>query len=323
MKGTMTAGIIGLGSVGRAVALAVLQRGSASELVLVNRNRKVSEAIALDMGYGAPLSATRRVRAGNYDALAGAGIVVITAGANEKTGGATDRQDPAGRLRLLDQNIRVMHDIVPPLVAAAPEAVILVATDPPDPLADVVRVLAPRAKVVSTGTWLDSLRFRTHLAEAFGVNPRSVEANVLGEHGKSEVLHWSGAAIAGVPWKDLAAQRGIEERSLKERVDSAVRLANINIIEGIGASQYGIGIVIARLIEAVLRDEKLAVPVGFYHSEHGVTFSLPSIVGAAGVEGVLAPWLDAREQDALARSIATLQDALARSQATLSGAEAS
>ena len=322
MKGTMTAGIVGLGSVGRAVALAVLQRGSASELVLVNRNRKVSEAIALDMGYGAPLSATRRVRAGNYDALAGAGIVVITAGVNEKTGGATDRQDPAGRLRLLDQNIRVMHDIVPPLVAAAPEAVILVATDPPDPLADVVRVLAPRAKVVSTGTWLDSLRFRTHLAEAFGVNPRSVEANVLGEHGKSEVLHWSGAAIAGVPWKDLAAQRGIEERSLKERVDSAVRLANINIIEGIGASQYGIGIVIARLIEAVLRDEKLAVPVGFYHSEHGVTFSLPSIVGAAGVEGVLAPWLDAREQDALARSIATLQDALARSQATLSGAEA-
>jgi len=318
----MKAGIIGMGSVGRAAALAALQRGSANELVLVNRNAKVSEAVALDLGYGAPLSATRRVRSGDYDALAGARIVVITAGVNEKTGGATDRQDPAGRLRLLDQNIRVMHDIVPPLVAAAPEAIILVATDPPDPLADVVRVLAPGAKVVSTGTWLDSLRFRIHLAEAFGVNPQSVEANVLGEHGKSEVLHWSGATIAGVPWKDLAAQRGIEERSLKERVDGAVRLANINIIEGIGASQYGIGIVIARLIEAVLRDEKLAVPVGFYHPEHGVTFSLPSIIGFAGVEGVLAPRLDEPEQDALARSIATLQDALARSQATLSGAGA-
>src|SRR3954447_24049042 len=318
----MKAGIIGMGSVGRAAALAALQRGSANELVLVNRNAKVSEAVALDLGYGALLSATRRVRSGDYDALAGARIVVITAGVNEKTGGATDRQDPAGRLRLLDQNIRVMHDIVPPLVAAAPGAVILVATDPPDPLADVVRVLAPRAKVVSTGTWLDSLRFRTHLAEAFGVNPRCVEANVLGEHGKSEVLHWSGAAIAGVPWKDLAAQRGIEERSLKERVDGAVRLANINIIEGIGASQYGIGIVIARLIEAVLRDEKLAVPVGFYHPEHGVTFSLPSIIGFAGVEGVLAPRLDGPEQDALAHSIATLQDALARSRATASGAGA-
>jgi len=318
----MKAGIIGMGSVGRAAALAALQRGSANELVLVNRNAKVSEAVALDLGYGALLSATRRVRSGDYDALAGARIVVITAGVNEKTGGATDRQDPAGRLRLLDQNIRVMHDIVPPVAAAAPEAIILVATDPPDPLADVVRVLAPCAKVVSTGTWLDSLRFRIHLAEAFGVNPQSVEANVLGEHGKSEVLHWSGATIAGVLWKDLAAQRGIEERSLKERVDGAVRLANINIIEGIGASQYGIGIVIARLIEAVLRDEKLAVPVGFYHPEHGVTFSLPSIIGFAGVEGVLAPRLDEPEQDALARSIATLQDALARSQATLSGAGA-
>ena len=158
--------------------------------------------------------------------------------------------------------------------------------------------MAPHAKVLSTGTWLDSLRFRSHLADALGVNPRSVEANVLGEHGKSEVLHWSGAAVAGVPWRDLAAQRAIAESSLKERVDSAVRLANINIIEGIGASQYGIGIVIARLIEAVLRNEKLVAPVGSYHSEDGVTFSLPSIIGVRGVEGVLVPRLDARRSRA-------------------------
>ena len=314
----MKAGIVGMGAVGRAAALAASQRGSASELVLVNRNPKVSEAVALDLSYGAPLSATEIVRAGDYDALAGAGIVVITAGVNEKAGGATDREDPAGRLRLLDRNIQVMQDVVPPILAAAPDAVVLVATDPPDPLADIVRLLAPHAKVLSTGTWLDSLRFRSHLADALGVNPRSVEANVLGEHGKSEVLHWSGAAVAGVPWRDLAAQRAIAESSLKERVDSAVRLANINIIEGIGASQYGIGIVIARLIEAVLRNEKLVAPVGSYHSEDGVTFSLPSIIGVRGVEGVLVPRLDADEQGALARSIATLRDALAHSQANLS-----
>jgi L-lactate dehydrogenase len=309
----MKAGIVGLGAVGRAAALAALQRGSASDLVLVNRNARVSEAVALDMGYGAPLSATRTVRAGDYDGLAGAGIVVITAGVNEKTGGATDRQDSAGRLRLLNQNIGVMHDVVLPVVAAAPEAVILIASDPPDPLADVARFLAPGAKVFSTGTWLDSLRFRVHLAEVLGVNPRSVQADVFGEHGKSEVLHWSGAAVAGVPWRDAAAQRGIEERSVRDRVDGAVRLANINIIEGIGASQYGIGIVIARLIEAVLRDEKLVVPVGSHHKEHGVTFSLPSLIGRTGVEGVLTPRLDAQEQDALACSIATLQHSLSRS----------
>jgi L-lactate dehydrogenase len=256
-----------------------------------------------------------RIRAGDYSALRGAGIVVVAAGVNEQAGRATDRQDPAGRLRLLDQNVRVMQEVIPPLVAAAPEAVVLMATDPPDPLTDVVRALAPGAKVFSTGTLLDSLRFRVHLADPLGVDPRSVGADVFGEHGKSEVLHWSGAAIAGVPWKDVLAQRRLDEGSLKQRVDDAVRHANINIIEGIGASQYGIGIVIARLIEAVLRDEKLVVPVGVHHREHGVTFSLPSVVGAAGVESVLAPRLDAAEQEALARSIATLQDALARSEA--------
>src|ERR671933_920394 len=110
----MKAGIIGIGSVGRAAALAAMQRGSAAELVLVNRNPKVSEAVALDLGYGAPLSASTRIRAGDYGALRGAGTVVVTAGVNERAGGATDRQDSAGRLRLLDQNVRVMQDVVPP-----------------------------------------------------------------------------------------------------------------------------------------------------------------------------------------------------------------
>ena len=258
----MKAGIVGIGSVGRAAAIATLQRGSAQELILVNRNSNVSKAVALDMGYGAPLGTSTKICAGDYRQLAGAGIVVIAAGVNEKTGGATDRQDQSGRLRLLERNVQVMHDVVPPIVAEAPSAVILVATDPPDPLTDVVRDLAPGVKVFGTGTYLDSLRFRVHFAQALGVSPRSVQADVLGEHSKSEVLHWSGAAIGNVPWQDVVAQRGLNKQAIKARVDEAVRLANINIIEGIGASQYGIGIVIARLIEAVLRDEKLVAPVG-------------------------------------------------------------
>jgi L-lactate dehydrogenase len=312
----MKAGIIGIGSVGRAAALAAMQRGSASELVLVDRTAKVAEAVALDLGYGLPLGTPMRINAGDYAAFEGAGIVVVTAGVNEQAGGATDRNDPAGRLRLLDHNIRVMQDVIPRLVASAPGAVILIATDPPDPLTDVVRALAPNARVFSTGTFLDSLRFRTHLAQALAVNPSTVRADVLGEHGKSEVLHWSAAAIAGVPWKDVVAQRGIDEKGLKARVDDAVRHANINIIEGIGASQYGIGIVIARLIEGVVRDEKLVIPVGTHSREHGVTYSLPSVVGAAGVESVLAPRLDDEEQEALAKSISTLQEAIAQSEAS-------
>jgi L-lactate dehydrogenase len=292
-----------------------MQRGSATELVLLDRIRRVSEAVTLDLRYGAPLSPSMRIRAGDYGALEGAGIVVVTAGVNEQAGGATQPQDSAGRLRLLDENVRVMQDVIPPLAAAAANAVVLMATDPPDALADVALAHAPGMNVFSTGTLLDSLRFRVHLADALGVNPRTVQADVFGEHGKSEVLHWSGATVAGVPLKDVLAQRGLDERGLKTRVDEAVRLANINIIEGIGASQYGIGIVIARLIEAVMRDEKLVVPVGAHHDEHGVTFSLPSVVGAAGVESVLVPRLDPEEKESLARSIAMLKNALARSEA--------
>jgi L-lactate dehydrogenase len=306
----MKAGIIGMGTVGRAAALAAMQRGSAAELVLLNRHAELAEAVALDMSYGAPVSAPCCVRAGDYDDLAGAGIVVVTAGVNEKAGGATNRNDPAGRLRLLQQNVQVMRDIIPPLVAAAPDAVILVATDPPDALADVVRSLAPEAKIVSTGTWLDSLRFRTQLADAFGVDAKSIQADVLGEHGTSELLHWSGATIGGVPWTDLADAARADRQELRKRVENAVRFANINIIDATGASQYGIGIVIARIIEAVLGDEKLVVPIGSFQPEYGVTLSLPSVLGANGVEGVLKPRLDADEQQAFERSVSQLRNAL-------------
>jgi L-lactate dehydrogenase len=306
----MKAGIVGMGAVGRAAALAATQRRSASELILVNRHDEVSRAVALDLGYGTLISAPCRVSAGTHLDLAGAGIVVVAAGVNEKGGGATDRNDPQGRLRLLRQNAAIVRDIVPQLIEAAPEAVILMATDPPDLLADVVRIAAPQAKTVSTGTWLDSLRFRTHLAEAFGINPRSVQADVLGEHGVSEVLHWSGATVAGAPWKHVAGRRGFDERQLRKRVEDKVRFANINIIEGIGASQYGIGIVIARIIEAVLNDERIAVPIGSYHPQHEVTYSVPTVLGAGGSDHVIEPMLEPEEQSALDRSIATLREAL-------------
>ena len=306
----MKAGIVGMGAVGRAAALAAMQRRSASELILVNRHDEVSRAVALDLGYGTPISAPCRISAGTYSDLAGAGIVVVAAGVNERGGGATDRNDPQGRLRLLRENAAIVRDIVPQLVEAAPEAVILMASDPPDPLADVARMAAPQAKTVSTGTWLDSLRFRTHLAEAFAINPRSVKADVLGEHGVSEVLHWSGATVAGAPWKHVAGRRGFDQQQLRKRVEDQVRFANINIIEGIGASQYGIGIVIARIIEAVLNDEKIAVPIGSYHPQHEVTYSLPSVLGASGIQSVIEPMLEPQEQSALDRSIATLRTAL-------------
>src|ERR1700756_480116 len=143
MEAAVKIGIIGTGTVGCACAMAAVIRGSAREIVLVNRERKTAEAVATDMRSGTPLGPKVDIVDGDYDALEGAGIVLITVGVNEKTGGATDRNDPQGRLRLLDKNADIYRDVVPRIVRAEPKAALLVVSDPPDPLADVARETCP------------------------------------------------------------------------------------------------------------------------------------------------------------------------------------
>src|SRR5215468_7280391 len=143
----MKIGIVGTGNVGCACALAAAVRGSAREIVLVNRTRKTAEAVATDIRYGTPLGRKLDITDGDYGDLGGAEVVSITAGVNEKIGGATDRNDPQGRLRLLEKNAQIYRDIIPRIVNAAPRAVLLVVTDPPDPLADVARETSARSIV--------------------------------------------------------------------------------------------------------------------------------------------------------------------------------
>jgi L-lactate dehydrogenase len=308
----MKVGVIGAGGVGSACILALAMRAVAREIIVIDRTRARAKAVATDMRYGTPLSPRVAIRDGDYRDLAGAGLVMITAGVNEKSGGATDRSDPAGRLKLLDTNAAIYREMVPQIVAAAPEAVILVVTDPPDPLADLARRLAGHDGVLSTGTYLDSLRFRVHLAETLKVDPASVEAQVLGEHGTSEVFVWSGARIAGVPAADVFTQRGLSAEEMRRTVEQDVRYANITIIEGNNASQYGIGMVSARIAEMVLRDEAAVIPIGCYQESYGVTLSLPCVVGRSGVTARLEPRLSAEEQQALRRSAETLKKAVSR-----------
>jgi L-lactate dehydrogenase len=241
--------------------------------------------------------------------LKGADLVMITAGVNEKAGGATDRSDAEGRLRLLDANVSIYQEIVPQVVAAAPDAVLMVVTDPPDPLADLTRHLAKHDRVVSTGTVIDSLRFGVHLGERIGVNPASVEAMAIGEHGTSEVLLWSSATVAGLPIQEACQQCGESFEKVREAVERDVRYANITIIEGNNASQYGIGIVCARLAEAVLRDERSVFPVASYQAAYGVTLALPSVVGRGGVIRVLEPPMSVDERAQLQQSAERLQAA--------------
>jgi L-lactate dehydrogenase len=288
----MTVGIVGAGAVGTACLFAMALRGSAREIVLVNRNRAKARGAVTDLQYALALGPHVAIRDGDYADLGGAAVVAITAGINEKQGGATNRNDPAGRLRLLASNARAYREIVPQVVAAAPDAILLVVTDPPDALADVARALVRGGQVLSTGTLLDSLRLRFHLAQKLGLDARSVDAMVLGEHGTSQVYAWSAARVCGAPVIPGLVPRGQDAAAFKHEIEEAVRFANINIIEGTGASQLGIGVVTARIVEAIVRDERVVLPLGSYHRKYKVTMSLPSRIGRDGVTQVLEPALD-------------------------------
>jgi L-lactate dehydrogenase len=297
----MKVGIVGAGAVGTACMFAMALRGSAREIVLVNRDYERARGAVADLQYGAILAPAVSIRPGHYDDLRGAAIVMITAGANEKKGGATDRNDPAGRLRLLSANAIVYQDIVPRIVAAAPDALLLVITDPPDPLADVARRISGQDRVLSSGTFLDSLRFRFHLGKKLGVDPKSVEAQVIGEHGTSQVYLWSTARVAGTAIS--------QDDPLRKEIENDVRYANISIIEGTGASQLGIGVVAARIIEMIGRNEDAVVPIGSYQEKFGVTLSLPSRLGREGVTKVLMPALAEDEARGLDASTEVLRRA--------------
>ena len=298
----MKVGIVGAGAVGTSCMFAMALRGTAREIVLVNRNHERARGAVADLQYGAVLAPVTSLCAGKYEDLREAAVVLITAGVNEQAGGATDRSDPAGRLRLLGTNARIYRDIIPRVVAAAPDALLLVITDPPDPLADVARRIAGHGRVLSSGTLLDSLRFRFHLGQRLGVDPRSVDAQVIGEHGTSQVYLWSSASVAGSAFP--------QDDSFRREVEHEVRYANISIIEGTGASQLGIGVVAARIVEMIGRDEHVVAPIGSYQERFGVTLSLPSRVGRGGVTSIFMPVLAENEAQALDDSAAMLRRAL-------------
>ncbi|MEV7691571.1 lactate/malate family dehydrogenase [Streptomyces bungoensis] len=309
----MKIGIVGVGAVGSATALSLVERGGmCREIVLIDRNTARVDGVVADLRYAAPLSPTVDLRSGTYQDLAGAAVVVITAGVNEKAGGATDRSDPKGRLRLLETNAKVFADIVPQVVDVVPQAVLMVVTDPPDPLADLTRCLAGHDRVFSTGTLIDSLRFRVQLADRLQVRARDVQALVVGEHGTSEVLLWSSASVGGIPVTDLLARDGRSVDRIRTDVEDAIRYANITIIEGTGASQYGIGAVSARLVDAVLRDERAVLPVAAYSPARDVTLSLSSVLGAGGVQQMHEPAMTPEESQALDDSVGVLREAAQR-----------
>ncbi len=308
----MKLGIVGIGAVGTACAKSMLLRGSCNEIVLLDLNERRARGVANDLSHGEPLCPATRIRVGCYDDLVDAAVVVITAGINEQAGRAIDRGDNLGRLRLLPHNANIYRYIVPRIASVAKTATIIVVTDPPDPLADVARQFTTSNPILSTGTFLDTLRFRVQLARRLGCRANSVDALVIGEHGTSQVYVWSSARIGSQPVQERVILEGLDPTSFRTEIESAVKFANIDIIEGTGASQHGIGIVTARIVEAILRDEGLVAPVGVFQPQFGVTLSLPCMIAQGGVSKVVQPTLSAEETLALKASAAVIAEALAR-----------
>ena len=306
----MKVGIVGAGFVGAACAYSMALRGSCQEIALIDVNKQASRGRCNDLSDASGVSNHTRITAGGYIGLRGAPVVVVTAGINEKAGGATDRRDNLGRLRLLPHNAEVYADVIPQIAKVTPHATILVVTDPPDALADVARRYTRTNPIISTGTFLDTIRFRRQIALRLHCSAESVNAIVIGEHGNSKVYVWSSARVGTRSVIDMAQERGWSPKEFRKEVEVAVRHANIDIIEGTGASQLGIGAVTARITEAILRDEGLVEPVGVWNADWEVTLSLPAVIGRGGKPRVIDPSLTAEERSLLRASAKAIRKAL-------------
>jgi len=306
----MKIGIIGAGAVGSTAAFALVVRGLASEIVLVDQKAELARAQADDILHAVPFTAPVRVRADDYAALDGAGVVIVSAGAAQKPGET--------RLQLLERNASIFEPIVGGIVRHAPGAILVVATNPVDVITAVATRLAglPEGRVFGTGTMLDTARFRALIAAHVGVAPQSVHGYVLGEHGDSEVLAWSTADVGTLTLEAFAAQMGCPiDEGTRARIDDGVRRAAYSIIAGKGSTHFGIASGIARVVRAIRGDERAVLTVSMVTPEvegvRDVALSLPRIVGAGGVSRTFMPRLSPEEREALARSARLLQDASA------------
>ena len=304
----MKVGIVGSGFVGSAAANAIVLRSSASEVVLLDLNEKLAWAQAEDILHATPFAAPVRIAAGDYPELAGAKLVVLACGVNQKEG--------ESRLHLLERNAKVFESVVPKVLEHSPEVIFLVVSNPVDVMTQVVTKVSGLSpgRVIGSGTILDTARFRTLLGERLGVAAQSVHAYVLGEHGDSEVLIWSSARVGGVSLFDFAEQSGntIDE-DVKSRIDEGVRKAAYHIIEGKGATYYGIGAGVARIARAIRGDERAVLTVSTLIPEvegiQNVAISVPRVVGAEGVLAALPPVLCDEEHEALQESARILKEA--------------
>ncbi len=300
----MKVGIVGSGLVGATAAYALVMRGIGREIVLVDRNAERAQAEADDILHAVPFAHPMDVIAGDYADLADSRVVIITAGVSQRPGET--------RLQLLSRNAAILRQVVPAVLGHAPNAVLVVTTNPVDVMTHLAARFAaergvPSGRVIGSGTTLDTARFRALLGRHLGIDAQHVHAYVVGEHGDSEVLTWSLVTVGGIPLDDFCRQRTITlDAPVRLDIDRRVRRAAYSIIAGKGATYYGIGSALARIVNVILSDQRailtVCTPVGDVVGVCDVTVSLPHLVGGAGVMASLPLPLNAEEQDLLHHS---------------------
>ena len=297
--------IIGCGHVGATSAYALMMRGSARELILLDVNREVAEAEAMDLQHAVPMSRPVHIRAGDYRDAAQAGIVIIAAGVGSQPG--------ESRLDLLERNVGVVRHCMRSLAVEGFEGIVLMTTNPVDVLAQVAQEESgfPAGRVIGSGTLLDTARLRSMLGEQLGVEARSVHAYIIGEHGDSEIAVWSSADVAGVPLREYAGAAALDD---PDALLQRVRTAAPDIIRNKGYTSFAIASCVTRICEAILRDERTVLPVStMLHGQYGISgvyLSLPCVVGRQGVQRVIEIPLDEVEQAGLRASASVLQRSL-------------
>lgn len=298
----MKISIIGLGSVGSAVATAVANTGLVHEIVLFDRDGIRARAAAEDLGHAAAFSYDIKITAvNNYRAIRGSDIVIVAAGANQKPGET--------RTDLLNANAAVIKDIVPRVMANVDPKIVklVIVTNPLDVMVMLAQQLSglPRERVIGTGTMLDSARLRTILSRQLSVSTQSINAYVLGEHGDSSMIAWSSACVGAVALNDFCRQTKISlPMTTRRTIEHRVHNAAYEIIRGRGATWDGIAGAVADLVRCIVNDERRILTVSTVNNDGGKSWamSLPRIVGVNGVVATLRPKLDTTEASALRRS---------------------
>jgi L-lactate dehydrogenase len=293
----MKIGIVGSGLVGSTTAYTLVMRGIGREIVLVNRNADRARAEAADVRHAVPFAHALQVRAGDYADLRSSHVVIVTVGiptANIKS-----------RLDLLEGNAAVMREVVPRILAHAPDAVLLVATNPVDAMTHLVAHIAagygvPSAHVIGSGTTLDTARFRSLIAERVGVDPQHIHGYVIGEHGDSEVMTWSLLTIGAVPLDVFCLHNDMAiDLAARDQIGEQVRRAGYEILAAKGATYYGVSSALARITQVIVSDQRsvltVSTPLPHVEGVPDVTISMPQIVGGDGIVRSLPLALNAQE----------------------------